>query len=443
MKDGGKINELCENLCISRETFKKDVDYINEKFRPLAICLKGNNVRLNYPKDYKKQQVYKLVLNNSLEVQIVEYIIFNRKVTIDKLTTVFLKSQSTIRRILKRIMMAINEYGLTINQKTLEIKGEELTKWSLVIDLVVEKYKNSNAFIKAYDISVSDHFIFNYIPIDLKTTCNLDFQQMELWRLFILIRYVIKRNEAEERLLRCDKSFIDTETKDFMEKLTNSSYAFNEYTLVSIVNQDRRVRQHQEKMKQLLNECAYQFNLPQHNQQKLLLKLYNVSLFYKSYIYFAYDWFKVYLENINEQHADYVLFMEERLQHYFHENDISSRECVVYTCIIYIYWGNLQIYLEQKRSNFRIALFFDTDIYHSLLIESEIQKQLGKRVSIDIISLEENSWTKEMFDITITNNAALKVEQGVKLVWSLFPTGQDIENLHHLYQHYLTGKEIY
>lgn len=136
------LNDISQTLGIKYSTLRKDIEEINDFIYPAVInTARDNGANLSIPNTLSKSYIYLTLLNKSLEFQILEEIFFHEYSNMLELADHFYISESTLKRIVKRMNTNFKKIAIEIQiGKDLKLKGNIQSIINMMLSLIREKY---------------------------------------------------------------------------------------------------------------------------------------------------------------------------------------------------------------------------------------------------------------------------------------------------------------
>ncbi len=154
-----RVDELVSLVNTSEGTVLSDINRINKNFAYLYINITSDGqVSLNCPDHVGLEYVYRKIMEESLEFQILEYLLTDPKQPLFVYIDRFFISESKFRRIISKWNRILSNRGLPVSisiSPVVALQGDEMTIRKLYYRYLIEKYEadfHHNFFKKRYTL---------------------------------------------------------------------------------------------------------------------------------------------------------------------------------------------------------------------------------------------------------------------------------------------------
>ena len=451
------VSEICRFFNITSKTLRTDINFINEYCMPLHITTHNfDGIFLDIPQNYTVEYLYETILSNSTEFKIIETVFFDETHTVDSLAEKLYLSTSTVRRLIKRINKALVSEDFSISLTPLKIVGNETNICNFIIYYISEKYTGRKKPFSRIQLNVLDKM---FISATKSNGHTVNFPQIEKLRIWIMVIIIRLQNGNHTDVYTpfsedVDLSALENPLFKNLFKLTfkveltdevifrlfypfiNENFAVNQQTLTSMVQKKPEVAEKVTALRTLLDNIALKMNIPQPNQNEVLLNLYNISIFQYGKPYILYNRYQYFVDSIEKDYPEFIaVFKEELSKSNLGELETHTINSFAYT--IFTNWQNLMLELEKLAPKMSVGLFFNTDVEHMRMLKDKITYLFNNNLESTIImDLSLKSFTKhaQKYDIVLTNITGLHVNNVPVFCVPVFPTTKDWVVIHNYYE---------
>lgn len=178
---------IIKKLNYSGTTLYRDIQQLNTVINPIQILTK-NNIELYFPKKFNNRQIFSALLTQSPEFNLLEEIFFNENHSLLSLSQKIFLSESSTKRVIKKINSVFKIYAISITSFPIKITGEEKNIWNLMIRIFEEKYPNHNFPFEKKEQYALQKIILKNLK---KESLNLNFSDVAQLKIMTLV--ILKR----------------------------------------------------------------------------------------------------------------------------------------------------------------------------------------------------------------------------------------------------------
>ncbi|MCC5896017.1 MAG: helix-turn-helix domain-containing protein [Alkalibacterium sp.] len=120
--------KMLEHLSISKASLENDLESISSRMtvfdKQIQVLYDGQTIELKMSDEQSLQHIYRLYLNQSVKIEIINYLFKHKEFSITKLTQKLAISESSLFRKIKELNSHLKEFSLKIRNG--QLQGEEL-----------------------------------------------------------------------------------------------------------------------------------------------------------------------------------------------------------------------------------------------------------------------------------------------------------------------------
>ncbi|KXY38627.1 hypothetical protein AT268_15020 [Bacillus cereus] len=422
-----------QTLNCSERILRDDIKFINQEFQPFQIETSIKGIMLTYPSQYSIDFIYQKVLSISPEFSFIERIFFDERDHIETIAEELFLSTSTLRRIVTKLNVYLEQYEIHIQTNPCKIIGNEQHIRSIMVQFFYEKYGVTHTPFPNNQLQVLDQ-LFLYVTKKNQIQLNFpDLIRIRYWTMVNVIRLQHRHMKtiSEDFSNPLDVSvfenspfcqlFQDTFSLDFNHETVyqlfsvffNHQYAFTYEQLEMMVQQKSNdAWKIVPKISNLLHRLSDKLQVPLQNKQKIILELYNLQTMNYGRSFILHNKRRFFSEHHSHEFSYFVLLLKEELTH-FHFHEQFKWDAHIFTETLYIliiHWTNLLQALKQKVPVLYVGIFCDSDMEHTLFIRNIMQYQFGHMIQlskIDVLHLSSFKQIAKNYDLIITNISGL------------------------------------
>ena len=463
------IKEISEVLNCSLRTTHNTLKDIEEKYPYIKLIYSQNTINIKFDLDANMIRFYRDIFKQSLSAHILKMIFLNGHITSEDLSNALYVSTSTLKRKIKDLNdTLLLDFNIKISNSPHSFIGKELDirrffinffseqdlyeTWSFIklpkktLQLFIKKA--SSLFNLDVDLSTNQFltilFAVNYTRVKQGFFINNGIKQF----------YCIPQKEIDELIHHLKAISNEYELFLSVNELLDilSPYLVNPYysTYSELSDQSLikyEVEYNYSNIVRLVNRFSNKFNLEIHDDEHIILELYNSLIFsnvknYSEYILY------------NKYHSNLTLFKTEFPQIYqylelefktlvidtFKRNDSGLVLHMIYSFIIN--WKYLFKDLYSKRENVKVTVISDTEYNHDQWLVEILEKNLIDQAKIyryPFNSFDINTLESLSSDIIVTNFPIDAIDGKQIVLINNVPSIEDISNINKLVE-YLSYK---
>ncbi|EMF0424437.1 helix-turn-helix domain-containing protein [Enterococcus hirae] len=135
-----RFQDLESQLKCSSKTLRNDLMDIDSYAKEINIHTdRENGIFAEIAPHVTEEYIYRIIMNESIEYQFLEAIVLNKYTNYLEVTEQLFISESTLRRMVKRINLSLEQYHLRI-RGLIRLTGNTQLIEKLTIQLLLEKY---------------------------------------------------------------------------------------------------------------------------------------------------------------------------------------------------------------------------------------------------------------------------------------------------------------
>ncbi|WP_158520566.1 helix-turn-helix domain-containing protein [Aerococcus sp. 1KP-2016] len=464
VRQGGwrKITEIAEDLGVSERVLRKDIAYFQEFFDMVKIDQSSRGIRIILPHNVGMFSLSKKFLEYSDYYQMLEYIFFSGKQSVEELANNIFKSVSTVYRMIKIINQKFKHYDIYISSNPVEIIGNEKNIRSYFYQYFTSKYNHKNFPFQDLDDSVfiellqplRDHFDILY--------GFSDFNNFKISTYLELIRtsggHTVKITSSRLnefsylKDLISNTALITTLESTFKTKFDEQLWLQIYYSLIefNFLFDTTCLRED----KSLSKNTSYQFiqlitgitniqrtfHLELINTNELILAIMNaINLVnYRPFtISILYDKNKNFIEDVQKIAPQFVDAINQLLIKHFKTFDmfLDETEKYVVVYVVISQWKNLMPQLLKEAYPVTIGVFSIQSDNSAEMISDVLRLHLPQSVIISpcqLMNPDIHFLLQNKMDIIITDFPT-KVQSSRLIYIENMPNKQDFENIYYAF----------
>lgn len=443
-----KINELAELIDASARIIKYDLPEIKESLKKISgdILSSADGIFLQLPAsiglDYFQRQLY----HQSNSFLLLEKIFFEEDLGFSEMMAYLYISDSSLRRLIKNIQLALQEYGIQLETNPFRISGDEALIRNFYTAYFSEKYTLDDWPFENVDRDIIHQLLTlgrkNYeIPgVAMRYHHYHFFFGVELSRglngYSLSPTHQLSDHFRESMFQVFSKS---TTSSNKIHPIVESSLRqyFNEFVdwgiFISVpylqvrMEQDNDLKQKIQHLKLNIHALRMLFDLPETDLHYLILQIHNVLETYRLFPpgetvkkYLLFPPFNIGYKELVKQKIP--LFYQEAEQMFIR---ICNNRGVIlqkddFDFLLYLllsWWDNLTFDFLKKFNSCRILVASHLSLNHAKTITANLQSELSSHYTFDILPgnhLTKEKLAKRQFDLLIvTKSTTLEIEQPI------------------------------
>ncbi|CAD5900044.1 helix-turn-helix domain-containing protein [Carnobacterium maltaromaticum] len=453
--DSASQKQILQKLKCNESTFYRDIRYLNSIIDPVEIKT-DNLVKLIIPPNLNIRYIFSCILKKSPEILIIETLLFNETHSLNTLSDLIYTSQSTLRRIIKRMNTTLEYFNIKISSYPIKLIGDEKSICALLISLFEEKYTFNN-----YPFPQNQVDALETIFLSTLGNKNEHFNYSDLKRFKLISLVIIKRMQnghikiispsnlqdiyyetilkgiSKENFRSIFKLDLNSNNLNYMfYPFTNTNFIISTNHLTLLRNSEILIDKKLIMFEKLINNISIKYNLKVENIDVLLFHLYNTSeILFGSYS-IIYDKTKEFVAELTLYNESFIDYLKTELKKIDLSNSWNESSYYTLSYVLITHWKNLALYLKQSVSVLKVGLFFDSDTEHLLYIMDELNEEFKYILDIQPIyalTITQLKIEIKKFDFIITNIPNLDIDSTIIAI-PMYPKYSDIKKIHTLYK---------
>lgn len=429
------LKEIAQNTASSERILKQDMIMLREQFSKEVLQTSHRGIRLVLPSNKDIDDVYRLILKNSLAFNFIEQLIYDETKTVTELAEELFVSPSTLIRLIKKINLSLGAYYVQVQTNPCKMisESEENIRY-FYISYFSERYSNFEWPFKTIDQSFFEQFLLSlaklvYPPLDFA-----DFKRLKHWTAIPFLRtqqghYVEIKSDRYSHMIPdsadfrslielLEKKIAVTVDVHFIEQVfsifINNHFALSYDFLIEEAKSDPIVKEKVSYHAMLLDHLSDQVKICIPNRSHLIKEMYNISHFafknkqgHYPLPYILFDPKKLFINSIEELFPDFInaafltLNMYEQKIHESYSE--AARYEIIYTLLIH--WDRLVPELYNQKAKFHLLIISDLDFEHAKMIQSLFHHYFKQEITTEIylksdISIDQIK--KQPHDLLVT-----------------------------------------
>lgn len=434
-----KLQEFVE---VDPKTLRRLIQRANQFFSPIQIKTDSSNLfSLSIPSNLTIKYCYSIILEGSLEFNIIEEIFFNETHSISSLSQKLFISESTLRRTISKINTILYNQGFKIKTLPLRIRGDEQRIINFIIYFLMEKYSEPERKFSLSKRHFVDHLISLHFKITRKTQSYPDIYKGRIWLLVILERIktrgevnlpIPKKNIPNGKFLR---TFHTLFKQNFNIDIKNNPYFlffYGTYKTTFLRTKRSRLKKKYQFQKrsllQLFSLIQGRLAIPEPtNKQKLLDALDITIKLHSGPPFVLLDNYELFIKKFKLQYP----FITETILKTITEIFSFLEEYQVYSIayMIITHWEDFILSITYKMNRIPLALLFNSDIEHMNMLKILIEEKFPRRFDINILSsfirTDNLNFSNLPYALILTNIENLNVDDKCVYCTELFLNDKD------------------
>lgn len=456
------MDEIMSKFHYHVQTVNVYVFEINRIIAPIEIKIDENKqLSIYYPENYSIEYIYSRFIYESTEFNLLENIFFDETKSIDEWAEKLFLTNSTLRRLVKRMNEELEKESIYIKGKKLAIIGNEGKIAHYMTRLFLEKYvdgevpfdskqlKAVNVLLKYYAkynkdiLNLKDvEIIKNHILISIIRTKNKHYIYEEEMTIDKLKTRLVKSRIANSLFSKLFGVDLDNQLIYRLTYIINSGEYLSSYKdLEDNVTNKEEISQKVYKIEGIVNKIQNEFGLPVKNKENLVFSLYSEYAMQYGKNYILYDITKEFTISLEKLYPETVIKLKELLLPLCLTEE--TWEISQYIYIVVTHCESFVKTIRTREDKIKIALFSTYDIEYQEFLKEEILLNFSYHFEIDILKeypIKKIGEKKPDCDIIITNMSGLSYDGLVTLCFPIFPQMENWENLYRAYGKVLNKK---
>jgi len=404
------LKELSDLLSIPIRTLHVDVHEINTYIEPVYIKASSSGIKIAMPPSYSERYLYKRILEESREFQLIEQVFINEGETIESLSDKLYISLSTAKRMIKDINLTLQKEGFFIHGKPLSFLGDERKLTQFMGYYFTEKYFFLEDFMTEKQHLLISALINTMMGKMGKKLNYPEFKRRAIRCYLKCIRqknnhyFPVKNDSRYPYSVLYDKDFRDDFFTVFGVYLTDESiqqlfyvhtsnyYVYSMEELHQLIRQNLQQKELYQEIEAILNDISVDLNIPLEmgRREKLLIELLNIINLRGNRIYVLYNRADHFLSNISAFYFNIQNIMKGYIETSF-SFSVTEAEQNELTYILLTHWPELFKKLRSIELPIKVFLLIDADVELGMILKEELNSYAHYNIEVTILT----TYTKE------------------------------------------------
>ena len=384
------LRELNEILSVPIRTIHSDIQEINSYIHPLVIRSCPTGVRLVIPENYSLAYIYKLIFENSQEFRLIEYIFVNEKKSLEQVSSALFISESTTKRIIKKLNTIFSEHNFKISTSPMAIIGDEKKITQFLSSYFQEKYTKPD-FIEQEERTLIHEIIKDLFD---DTGKELHFNKLKKYTIWIYIGIIRMKHNHQVHLdnnrvidipIIHNKVFCARFYRQFGFELTlntftqliyartTEKYIVDYFELEVRSKIDSNLADLKEnvetKIKDLISQTSLKINKA--SKESVILDVINLTRIRDYYIFILFDRREYFLSRLSDNYRQVKTFIRPFIED-ITSPSLNEDEINELTYILLTHLPGLFDKLRFIEKKILIHILVDTDVEHAQFIKKEL-----------------------------------------------------------------------
>lgn len=454
--DAGEVTlaQVSDATGYASRTLWQDIKEINEYLAPMEIETTPKGVELIIPSAYSVRAMYKRVLCQSREYNLLEYLLFNEGQSLEELADNLYISLSTLRRMIATMNEKLAKFDFKIAVAPTRVIGNELSVSQFYVALFTEKYYELSDLLKKGEFQTMNLLLEN---ITNEGKMKLSFSDLQKLRILGYVRIVrlrhgheISLDDKDMKLLRDykflkDPVFLTQFMATFNMKidehillqmyqvLYGKEYFYSYEHLKAVVQEDARKKKVFDAIRELLETLAEEFSISLENTERLQINLYNMLRLSEYRYFIIYSRSRQFIEGFDLDNPNVLDIFKKRMS-ILEKHDIELPG-YIYDDFIYTLLTEWPDFLEKLESfvpDIKIGLLFDTDVDHVKFVHTILRKYSKQRLTLvvpELSSTIRGQLRERDIDLLITDIPNLAIKNIEIICVEEYPSKHDWKNI--------------
>lgn len=456
--------DILNKFNYSNATLYRDINNLNNMLNPIKI-LTNDWIKISMPSHYNNRFIFSAFFKQSTEFNLIEEIYFHENHSLLSLADKLFVSESTIRRLIRKINKVLLPYEIQIGSTPIKLFGNEQKIYSLMSRYFFETYPRHDYPFPSLQLNTLQKIILSTAA---KQNDNFNYPDVERLKLSIIIIitrlqngntlniHIATPSNISDRVLfnPIYKKLFKTIFKIELNKETLSqilypfsatNFSTDQKQLKEMASKNEQIRNKVALFTQLVKKIATRYNILLDNADVLVLHLFNTSELKQTIPSILYDKHKEFVDESTSYNTDFINYVNKELTQ-LKEDPYGEEENIFSLCYILItHWKNLAIQLKQNSLKLKVGLFFDSDLEHMYFIKDSLNEKLNhilKIVPLDFLTNKELKSASKKFDFIITNIPDLNYSSVPVICIPIYLRSTDFENIFKMYEMIQRTKNI-
>lgn len=449
----------------SNATLYRDISNLNSTLDPIKIST-NDLIKISMPAHYNNRFIFSALFKQSIEFNLIEEIYFHENHSLLSLADMFFVSESTIRRMIRKINKVLLPYEIKIGSTPIKLSGNEKNIYNLMVRYFDEAYPSHD-----YPFSSLKLNTLQKIILSTADTQNDNFNYPDVERLKLIVIVIITRlqngntvdapmvtppnisdnilsNPVYKKLFKAIfKIELNTETlSQILYPFSATNFFTDQQQLKEMASKNERIGNKVSLFTQLVKKIATRYNISLNNPDDLVFHLFNTSELKQKFTSILYDKNKEFVDAATLYNTEFINYVKNELIQL--KNDPYGEEENIFSlCYILItHWKNLAIQLKKNSFKLKVGLFFDSDLEHMYFINDSLNEELNhilEIVPLDLLTNKELKAASKNFDFIITTIPDLNYSSVPVICIPMYLRPTDFENIVQMYKKIQRKKRLH
>ncbi|MEG0286214.1 MAG: helix-turn-helix domain-containing protein [Vagococcus sp.] len=461
------ISHLANLSNVSITTVIDDIKKINDFIAPLSIELDGNHhCHLIHHKKLAMDFIYSNILKNSTEFYLLEKVFFERHNRLEDYADSLFISVSTLKRIISKMNKEMKPLGFEITTNPIKIVGDECQIRHIFVNYFSEKYLERPYPLNNVQKKLFEQLVMSYVDLEKRVLNYPDLEKLRLILYVSLIRLQNGHHYTEKQVKKIENRYefpiltnsiflqafkgifqIELNRTHVIElayPFLSNHFAFNQEELDVICSESTLHQTDLIEITQLVTdiEVSLEILLSRKKKERLILALMNIRLFTIETSYLIYDKHHYFLTNLARDFPLAYRFLHHHIIEHDYFGSLKEDEYEALIYVLITHWEALLPAIQFSYSEFKVALFMNSDTEHTQFLANILNKKFYSRYTFSPIVFLTNEEAFEQFsqfDLILTNISTTKEFEFPVICIDLYPSKQDIAKLNHMYDELCLG----
>ena len=426
-----QLKTISQMLDVPIRTIHSDIRNLNSYIAPFIIVTATTGIALEIPENYSIRYIYKKILENSLEYQLLNFAFLNEAMSMEKLSDELFISESTTKRVIKKINRVIAEKEFEITTSPVAIIGNEK-----MITQFMSYYYNELYFQLEYLSREQKDTIKTLVrSVFADNNEELHFNKLKKYTTWIFVNLVrirnghyvdVKYNIFTKASILEDKDYCEKFKRVFGVELTDVSLGKLLYVrsrtgylscyekLLEVNSTDDEQAELTAKVVIVLTRMTEELSIELHDsvRKSLLLDIVNLINMRGYVTFILYDRREYFLERLSSNYRHIREFVKSYIEHLV-TRPFDNDEINELTYILLTHLPDLFDRLKYIEKRVVVSILVDTDLEHAYFIKKELDNytrfNIATRILLDCDLEQVYSLPKDEILVTtipgITNTA--------------------------------------
>lgn len=440
----------------SNATLYRDINVLNSTLYPVKI-LTNDLIKISTPANYNNRFIFSSLLNKSVEFKLIEEIYFHENHSLLSLAELFFVSESTVRRMIRKINKELLPYDIKVGSTPIKLFGNEKNIYNLIVRYFDEAYPSHDYPFSSLKLNALQKIILATAD---KENDNFNYPDVERLKLIVIViitrlqngnisdtpisnppdisQHILSNPVYKKIFKALFKIELNKETlSQILYPFSATNFVPNQKQLKELAFKNERIQNKVSLFTQLVKKIATRYRISLDNTDDLVFHLFNTSELKQTFSSILYDKNKEFVNEATLYNREFINYVKNEIQYL--KNDPHGEEENIFTlCYILItHWKNLAIHLKKNVPKLKAGLFFDSDLEHMYFIKDSLNEELNhilEIVPLDSLTNKELKMTSKNFDFIITTIPNLAYSSVPVICIPMYLRSIDFENIEQMYK---------